>query len=71
MVTEVSETPTVGERFSICGVTVNVSTLLACPPTVTTTGPVWVPGGTWVTILVSLQLDGVAVVPLKVTVLEP
>ena len=71
MVTEVPKTPTAGERLSISGVTVNVITLLACPPTVTTTGPVWVPGGTWTKILVSLQLDGVAATPLKMTVLLP
>ncbi len=71
MVTEVPLPPAVGERLLIFGVTVNVTPLLACPPTVTTTGPVRVPGGTWITILVSFQLDGVAVAPLKLTVLLP
>ena len=45
--------------------------LLATPPTVTTTLPVVVPAGTGATMLVALQLVGVANVPLKVTVLVP
>lgn len=43
----------------------------AKPLTVTSTGPVVAPVGTGATILVALQLDGVEVTPLKVTVLEP
>ena len=52
-------------------VTVNVSPLLARPPTVTTTLPVVAPAGTGTTMLVADQLVGVAVVPLNVTVLVP
>jgi hypothetical protein len=50
---------------------VKFTPLLAVPPTVTTTLPVVAPAGTGATILVVLQLVGVAVVPLKVTVLVP
>src|SRR5207245_9855954 len=53
------------------GITVNDTPLLACPFTVTTTLPVVAPLGTGATIEVALQLVGVALVPLKVTVLEP
>ena len=49
----------------------NAGPLLAFPDTVTTTGPLVAPAGTVVEMLVSLQLVGVAVVPLKVTVLDP
>ena len=45
--------------------------LLAFPPTVTTTLPVVAPAGTGATMLVALQLVGVATVPLNVTVLVP
>jgi hypothetical protein len=45
--------------------------LLATPPTVTTTFPVVAPLGTGATIVVALQLVGVAAVPLNVTVLVP
>ncbi|HKM84458.1 MAG TPA: hypothetical protein VJY15_26305, partial [Candidatus Acidoferrum sp.] len=45
--------------------------LLATPPTVTTTFPVVAPAGTGATMLVALQLVGVAVVPLNLTVLVP
>jgi len=48
-----------------------VMPLLACPPRVTTTGPVVPFTGTVVTIVLSLQLVGVAVAPLNVTVLVP
>ena len=41
------------------------------PPTVTTTLPVVAPAGTGATMLVALQLVGVAAVPLNVTVLVP
>jgi len=51
--------------------TVNASGLLATPPTVTTTLPVVAPAGTGTTMLVADQLVGVAVTPLKVTVLVP
>jgi hypothetical protein len=45
--------------------------LLATPPTVTTTFPVVAPLGTGTTILVAVQLVGVAAVLLNVTVLLP
>jgi hypothetical protein len=50
------------------GTTVNVTPLLATPPAVTVTGPVVAPVGTETTIEVSLQLETVAAVPLKLTV---
>jgi hypothetical protein len=75
IVTEVPIGPEVGERFVIVGpeavVTVNVTPLLATAPTVTTTGPVVAPLGTGATMLVSVQLEGVAAVPLNFTVLVP
>jgi hypothetical protein len=46
-------------------------TLLASPPTVTTTFPVVAPAGTATMMLVALQLVTVAAVPLNVTVLVP
>src|SRR5437667_297297 len=52
-------------------VTVNATPLLARPPTVTTMLPVVAPVGTGTTMLVAAQVVGVAVVPLKVTVLVP
>ena len=45
--------------------------LLATPHTVTTTFPVVAPLGTGATMLVALQLVGVAAVPLNLTVLVP
>src|SRR4029077_10557158 len=74
MVTVVPTTPDVGLRLVRVGaatVTVKLRLLLATPPTVTTRGPVVVPLGTGTTILVALQLVGVAAVPLNVTVLVP
>jgi hypothetical protein len=73
IVTDVPTGPLVGERFVIVGgtVTVNEEPLLARPPTVTTTLPVVAPLGTGTAMLVADQLVGVAVVPLKVTVLAP
>ena len=71
MVTEVPTAPEVGARLFILGVTVKVTPLLACPLTVTTTGPVVAAAGTGTAMLVTVQLVGVAVVPLKVTVLVP
>ena len=65
----------VGDRLEIVGArtTVKLTPLLATPLTVTTTfpAPVLVPVGTGATIEVALQLLGVAVVPLKVSVLDP
>src|SRR5260370_18842825 len=55
----------------LAAVTVKLTPLLATPPTVTTTFPVVAPAGTGATMLVALQLVGVAVVPLNVTVFVP
>jgi hypothetical protein len=71
MVTAVPTEPVEGETLSIFGVTLNVTPLLACPLTLTTTCPVVAPAGTSTAIVVALQLVGVAVVPLKVTELVP
>jgi hypothetical protein len=51
--------------------TVNGVPALGMPPTVTTTSPLVAPAGTGTTMLVADQLVVAAVVPLKVTVLEP
>ena len=69
--TESPTAPEAGDRLLIFGVTVKVTALLAWPLTVTTTGPVVALAGTGTAMLVALQLVGVAVVPLKVTVLVP
>src|SRR6266567_3928736 len=73
IVTEVPAGPDVGFKLLTLGgsVTVKGTPLLATPTTVTTTFPVVAPAGTGATMLVALQLVGVAVVPLKVTVLVP
>src|SRR5438876_424584 len=71
MVTEVPIAPEVGDKLLMAGVTVKLAPVLALPPTVTTTGPVAAAFGTGTTILVLLQLVGVAVVPLNLTVLVP
>src|SRR5262245_22371898 len=73
IVTEVATGPLVGERLVSVGVgmTVNVSALLARPPTVTTTLPLVAPAGTGTTMLEADHDVGVAVVPLNVTVLVP
>jgi hypothetical protein len=71
MVTESAMPPELGESVSILGVTVKVLPLLACPLTVTTTGPVVAFAGTGTAILVALHVVGVDTVPLKVTVLVP
>ena len=65
--------PEVGFKEPMIGSvpTVKETPLLACPPTVTTTGPVVAPAGAVTVIDVSLQLVGVAVTPLKVTVDVP
>jgi hypothetical protein len=52
-------------------VTVKDTALLEIPPTVTITPPVVAPEGTGTTMLVALQLVGVAAVPLNFTVLIP
>jgi hypothetical protein len=72
IVTEVPIGPEEGERVVMLGgMTVNATPLLGTPPTVTTTLPVVAPLGTGTTMLVLLQLAGVAGVPLKVTALVP
>jgi len=53
------------------GATVKLTPLLATPLRVTTTEPVVDPAGTGTVILVSLQLVGLATVPLKVILLVP
>ncbi len=53
------------------GTTEKFTPLLDAPPTLTTTFPVLAAAGTGTTMLVELQLVGVAAVPLNVTVLEP
>jgi len=72
-VTTVPGVPDAGLRLVMLGIgsTVNASPLLATPPTVTTMFPVVAPLGTGTTMLVALQLVGVAVVPLNLTVLVP
>ena len=73
IVTEVPARPDVGFMLVMVGAvaTVKLTPLLATPPTVTTTLPVVAPVGTGTTMLVLLQLVGVSVVPLSVTVLDP
>jgi hypothetical protein len=70
IVTDAPTGPDVGLRLPIFGVgrTVKLTPLLATPPAVTTTLPVVAFAGTGVTMLVAVQLVGVAVVPLNVTV---
>jgi hypothetical protein len=72
-VTTVPTTPDDGERvvMSSVGRKVNVTPLLETPPTVTTTDPVDTSGGTGTTICVAFQVSGIAVTPLKVTMLVP
>lgn len=73
IVTIVADGPEVGESPVIPGpvVTVKLTRLLACPPTVTTTLPVAAPLGTGTVKLVFVQLDGVATTPLNAIVLAP
>jgi hypothetical protein len=73
IVTDVPTAPDVGVTLVMLGVgrTVNDTPALETPLTVTTTFPFIAPLGTGATILVALQLFGVAVVPLNVTVLVP
>jgi hypothetical protein len=52
-------------------ITVKCTSLLGTPFTVTTTGPLVAPDGVGRVILLSLQLDGVATIPLNVAVLVP
>ena len=73
IVTEVPSGPEVGLMLLMlgAGMTVKVTPLLATPPTVTTTGPVVAPVGTGTMMVVEFQFCGVAMVPLKATVLVP
>jgi hypothetical protein len=74
IVTDDPTIPDVGFTLVMFGagtVTVKFTPLLATPPTVTTTLPVVAPAGTGATMLVALQLVGVAAVPLNFTVLVP
>jgi len=74
IVTDAPTNPEVGFRLVILGagtVTVKLAPLLATLPTVTTTLPVVAPAGTGTTMLVALQVVGVADVPLKTTALVP
>src|SRR6266481_2555375 len=74
IVTDVPISPDAGFKLVMLGpgtVTVKFMPLLTTPPTVTTTLPVVAPAGTGATMLVALQLVGVAVIPLNFTVLVP
>jgi len=73
IVTAVLTGPVVGDKLAMLGIggTANDTPALDTPFTVTTTAPVVAPDGTGVTMLVALQLVGVAEVPLNVTVLVP
>jgi hypothetical protein len=73
MVTAVPDSPKVGDKLVMVPLmfSVKVTLLLGTPLTVTTTGPVVVPTGTGTVIEVSDHAVGVAVMPLKVTVLLP
>lgn len=71
IVTEVPVGPLLGARLVMLGGTVKAMPLLAIPLTVTTTLPLVAPVGTGTTMLVAVQLVGVAVVLLNVTVLLP
>src|SRR5258708_23601921 len=76
IITGVPTAPDVGFKLVMLGpvltaVTVKLTPLLATPPTLTTTFPVVAPGGTGATMLVVLQLVGVAATLLNLTVLVP
>ena len=71
MVIDAPTAPVFGERPLMTGITVNLTPLLATPPTLTTTLPVMAALGTGATIEVALQLVGVATTPLNLTVLVP
>lgn len=70
-VTDVPTGPEAGLKLVMLGGTITVkgTPLLVRPPTVMTTFPVVTPFGTGTTMLVALQLVGVAAVPLNVTLL--
>ena len=69
--TDTLTAPDVGDKLVIFGKTVKLEPLLSTPLACTTTLPVVAPVGTGTAMLVSLQLVGVAVVPLNFTVLLP
>ena len=73
IVTDVPAAPEFGLTLLMCGAdtTLKLMLLLAMLPTVTTMFPLVAPDGTGATILVSLQLFGVATVPLNFIVLLP
>jgi hypothetical protein len=73
MVTAAPAAPLAGESDVMLGpgLTVKVTPLLVVPPATIVTGPVVAPAGTGTTMLESLQLVGVAVVPLNFTRLVP
>src|SRR5258707_14853579 len=74
MVTAVPTTPEVGFRLAMFGagvLTVKVALMPPISTTVTTTLPVVGPLGTITPLLMALQFDGLAIVPLKVTDLRP
>jgi hypothetical protein len=73
IVTGVPTVPEDGFKLVTLGVgnTVKLTPLLATPLTVTTTFPVVAPVGTGTVIVASVQLDGAASTPLKVTALVP
>ena len=71
IVTEVPTGPEVGFKLVMVGLTVNKTRLLPIPLTITMTLPVVAPAGTGATMVVLLQLVGVAVFGPKVTLLVP
>jgi len=70
-VTVVPQDPDAGLRLEMLGITENDKPLLGTPPSVTTTFPVVALLGTKTVMPVLLQLVGVAIAPLNVTVVEP
>ena len=71
IVTNVPTVPDVGDTPVMAGITVKFTALLGIPPTTMTTPPVVASVGTATTTDAALQLVGVPVVPLNVTVLVP
>jgi hypothetical protein len=73
IVTAAPAMPEVRDKLLMFGTTVNATALLLTPPTVTTTVPLppVAPAGTSAVMDVTLQLVGVAAMPLNVTVLLP
>ena len=71
MRTDEPHAPADGAIAEINGVTVKIPPVPTTPATVTDTGPVVAPRGTWAVILVLLQFVGSAGIPLKLMLLEP